>query len=72
MSFPYRKCHDQLEGKITAILNKLTTDKDCRKEIEALAEKLAKAGIREMRNRYVVAGVRMAIRLAKEKEKEGA
>jgi hypothetical protein len=38
--------------------------------MEGLTERMARAGAREMRNRFVVAGVRMAIRMARDRERE--
>ena len=38
--------------------------------MEGLADRVARANAREMRNRFVVAGVRMVIRMAKERERD--
>lgn len=71
LSFPYRKHHDPLEGRIIGLLNKLTADKDCRKDVENLAERVTKAGGRECRNRYIVAGMKMVVRMVREKQRTG-
>jgi hypothetical protein len=39
--------------------------------MEGLADRLPKAGTKDIRNKYFVAGVRMVLRMAKERQKQG-
>lgn len=68
MSIPYRKCHDHFEGRIVGLLNKVEAGKNCLREMEGLVEKLQKLGSRDLLNRHVVAGVKVLLRLARERD----
>lgn len=61
LSVPYRKCHDAMEGRIVTLINKIANGKNCAKDFENLAEKMARIGSRDMANRHVIAGIRTVI-----------
>ena len=67
-SIPYRKCHEAFEGRIIGLLNKIEAGKNCAREIDGLAERLQRAGSRELLNRHVVAGVKVLLRLARQRD----
>jgi hypothetical protein len=61
---PYRKCHDALEGRIVAIMNKMVGGRNCQKDFEGLVEKMARITQKDMRNRFIVGGIRSIVTLA--------
>lgn len=61
VSIPYRKCHDALEGRIVAILNKLENGKNCLRDFDGLVEKMNKITSKDLKNRYIVSGIKTII-----------
>jgi hypothetical protein len=53
------------------VLNKLAGEKECRKEMEGLADRLGRTGSKDLRNRFVVAGLKMVVRMARERKRQG-
>jgi hypothetical protein len=68
ISIPYRKCHDAFEGRIVTIINKIEGSKNCVRDFESLIERMQRINVKDMMNRFIVAGIATIIRLSKEKD----
>jgi hypothetical protein len=68
VSIPYRKCHDALEGRIVTILNKLENGKNCLRDFEGLIEKMGRIASKDLRNRFIISGIRTILAVSLEKE----
>jgi hypothetical protein len=51
---------------VVTIINKLQLGKNCQKDLEGLADKLAKISNKDMMNRFVVAGVATIVALIRD------
>ena len=65
-AFSYRKCHDALEGRIVALLNRIVVGKAIQKDVEALADRLPKMSMKNLNNRYIVSGISFTLKLGRE------
>lgn len=67
ISFPYRKCHDALQGRIVSILNKLQNGKNCLRDFDGLIQKMNKISNKDLLNRFIISGIKAIINIGYEK-----
>lgn len=47
------------------LINKLSSGKHCAKDFESFIEKMQRISVKDMMNKYVVAGIRTIVKLCK-------